>query len=528
MPGDDEKIVKEDPYPEMMQFFTEFQSFIEDLVKKYNLDTKYTFPNKSSNFDEDFHENLDYSDFESQNADENNNSEKSSYSSCKSKIVDFNSFNYLKERNLLEPFSIIVEAPILCGLFKDNDCTKKFLNIAYYSSTVICCRVSPSQKSEVIKKMKHFDKTAITLAIGDGGNDVSMIMEANIGIGIYGEEGMSAAQASDFSIGEFQILKRLLFIHGRINLFRISKMILYFFYKNFVFTLIQFYFAFFCLASGQTIFDDWYITCYNLVFTAFPLCVAAITDSDIDLNDIKMVKKNLALLYKENRDTHIIFSFVQFLVIIGKGIIISFSIYIHCCHHEILNTKGNYSSIWYLSLKTYICVLVIVTTNLLLKCSFIVHILLLSIGITTYLLFIIFLILNHYGFLFKFNSKASIFTSLSSQLLYLSAILIISFSFIFDYSFKLIDLFMSKSLSSKLILSNTLKQKKRKSSFAIEQTPIINFKQITKKRNSVEISRNFLVNRLPMIMENFNNQIETPKNINFLNQFHPSNKLENK
>jgi hypothetical protein len=181
-----------------------------------------------------------------------------------------------------------------------------------------------------------------------------------------------------------------------------------------------------------------------------------------------------------------------------------------------------------LSLKTYICVLVIVTTNLLLKCSFIVHILLLSIGITTYLLFIIFLILNHYGFLFKFNSKASIFTSLSSQLLYLSAILIISFSFIFDYSFKLIDLFMSKSLSSKLILSNTLKQKKRKSSFAIEQTPIINFKQITKKRNSVEISRNFLVNRLPMIMENFNNQIETPKNINFLNQFHPSNKLENK
>jgi magnesium-transporting ATPase (P-type) len=121
-------------------------------------------------------------------------------------------------------------------------------------------------------------------------------MEANIGIGIYGEEGLSAAQASDFSIGEFKILKRLLFIHGRINLFRISKMILYFFYKNFVFTLIQYYFAFFCLASGQTIFDDWYITCYNLVFTAFPLCVAAITDSDIDLNNIKKVKKNLALL----------------------------------------------------------------------------------------------------------------------------------------------------------------------------------------------------------------------------------------
>ena len=105
---------------------------------------------------------------------------------------------------------------------------------------MICCRVSPSQKSQVIKKMKGFDSNAITLAIGDGGNDVSMIMEANIGIGIHGEEGMSAVQASDFSIGEFQLLKRLLFIHGRVNLYRISKMILYFFFKNFVFRLLIF------------------------------------------------------------------------------------------------------------------------------------------------------------------------------------------------------------------------------------------------------------------------------------------------
>ena len=533
MPGDDENLVKEDPYPEMMQFFGEFQLFIEDLVKKYNLDTKYTFPNKyTSNYDEDNNDNLEYSDFESQNVDENGASEKSSYYSTKSKIVDFNSFNYLKERNLLEPFSIIVEAPILCGLFKDNDFTKKFMNIAYYSSTVICCRVSPSQKSEVIQKLKNFDKNAITLAIGDGGNDVSMIMEANIGIGIYGEEGMSAAQASDFSIGEFQILKRLLFIHGRINLFRISKMILYFFYKNFVFTLIQYYFAFFCLASGQTIFDDWYITCYNLIFTAFPLCIAAITDSDIDLSDIKVVKKNLALLYRENRDTHIIFSFGQFLLIIGKGIIISFSIYVNCCLHEILNRKGYYSSIWYLSLKSYICVLIVVTTHLLLKCSIIVHILLLSIGVTTYLLFFIFLILNHYGFLFEFNSKASIFTSLSSPLLYLSATLVVSFSFIFDYSFKLIDLFMSKSLSSKLLLSMIImKSKKRKSSFVLDSNPITKFQELAKKRKSVEIPRNFLFNKIPKILEQLNNQNQnqnqTPKNSDIL-QLKSSKKMDDK
>lgn len=55
--------------------------------------------------------------------------------------------------------------------------------------------------------------------------------------------------------------------------------------------MIQFYFSFICLASGQTIIDDWYITCYNLIFTALPLCVRAITDSDIDLDDIRHTKK---------------------------------------------------------------------------------------------------------------------------------------------------------------------------------------------------------------------------------------------
>ena len=165
-----------------------------------------------------------------------------------------------------------------------------------------------------------------------------------------------------------------------------------------------------------------------------------------------------------------------------------------------------------------------VTTNLLIRCSFIVYILLLSIAVTTYLLFIIFLILNHYGFLFEFNSKASIFTSLSSPLLYLSVMLVTSFSFLFDYTFKLIDLLMSKSLSSRLTIIRTIKQKKRKSSFVLGSKPYTRL-NLTKKRNSVEVSRNFLVNKLPMMMEQFN-QIKTPKNANF-NKFQSTKMIEN-
>ena len=516
MPGDDENVVKDDPYPEMIHFFTEFQEFLDELIKKYNLDTKYNLQKKYTIFDrnEEFNE-AENSEYDSHN-DNENVSDKSSYSS-KSKIVDFSTFNYLKEKNILEPFSIIIEAPILCGLFKDEEWTKNFLHIAYYSNTVICCRVSPSQKSQVIQKMKEFDRSAVTLAIGDGGNDVSMIMEANIGIGIYGEEGMSAVQASDFAIGEFKLLKRLLFIHGRVNLYRISKMILYFFYKNFVFTLNQFYFSFLSLASGQTFVDDWYITCYNLIFTALPLCITAVTDSDIDLNNSKVIKKNLALLYRENRDNHKIFSFKGFILTITKGMITSFIIFLNCCFKEILNIKGSYSCIWYLSLKNYICVLIVVSLNLIIQSSFIVYLQLLSIGITTFLLFMIFLILNHYGFLFEFNSKASIFPSLTSPLLYFTIILISSLSFIFDYTFKLVNLLINKSLSSWIFINKARKSKKL--SFNINKVHSYKlFRKISKsqKRYSVpfqEVSRNFLLQRAPLFLNKINmDQSSTPKN----------------
>ena len=459
MPGDDEDIVKNDPYPEMLQFLGEFQEFIDDLVRKYNLDTKYTRKYMYGNQDEinnvdddnDYNleilSNLNYSHYQ--------NDYKSS-SSMSSKVLDLEVFKYLKEKEILEPYSIIIEAPILCGLFKDEEWTSNFLNIAYYSRSVICCRVSPSQKSEVIQKMKNFDKNAVTLAIGDGGNDVSMIMEANIGIGIYGEEGLSAAQSSDFAIGEFKLLQRLLFIHGRINLYRTSNMILYFFYKNFVFTLLQFFFSFFSLASGQTLIDDWYITCYNLIFTAFPLFVSATTDSDIDLNDEKEKKRNFALLYKENRDTYRIFSFSEFSKKLIKGIFVSLVIFGFCLINEIL-VKGRNYSIWYLSLKCYISTLIIVSINLLMANNFIVYLLPLTIGITTFLLFIIFLNLNHYGLLFSFNSKASIFPSLTSLITYISLIIVCFVSIIVDYTLKLLKIYFNNSLSSRLILERANK-----------------------------------------------------------------------
>ncbi len=105
-----------------------------------------------------------------------------------------------------------------------------------------------------------------------------MILEAHIGIGLYGNEGMRAVQSGDYALGQFQFLWRLLMVHGRWSYLRNADLILYFFYKNLVFTLPQLFFGFINLYSGASIYDSWYISFYNLFFTSLPLMVKALFD----------------------------------------------------------------------------------------------------------------------------------------------------------------------------------------------------------------------------------------------------------
>lgn len=100
----------------------------------------------------------------------------------------------------------------------------------------------------------------VTLAIGDGANDVSMIQMAHIGVGISGQEGMQAVMSSDYAIAQFRFLQRLLLVHGRWSYQRVTKLILYSFYKNMVFALSQFWLSFYNGFSGQTMYDGWSIT----------------------------------------------------------------------------------------------------------------------------------------------------------------------------------------------------------------------------------------------------------------------------
>ncbi|XP_046487089.1 probable phospholipid-transporting ATPase IA isoform X4 [Neodiprion pinetum] len=152
---------------------------------------------------------------------------------------------------------------LLCDLRQD------FLDLCTSCKVVICCRVSPMQKAEVVDLVTTCTK-AVTLAIGDGANDVAMIQKAHVGVGISGVEGLQAACASDYSIAQFKFLKRLLFVHGAWNYSRMCKLILYSFYKNICLYVIELWFAIYSGWSGQILFERWSIGLYNVVFTAAP------------------------------------------------------------------------------------------------------------------------------------------------------------------------------------------------------------------------------------------------------------------
>lgn len=162
--------------------------------------------------------------------------------------------------------------------------------------SVICYRMSPFMKSKVVETMQKNTKK-ICLAIGDGANDVNMIQTANVGVGIIGREGRQAANNSDFAIPRFKHLKRLLAVHGRLSLVRLSGVIRYMFYKNIVFCLPHLWYFMFTYWSPTTLFDGWLLASYNLLWTLFPPGEYGFFEQDISV--LSMMK--YPVVYSEAR-----------------------------------------------------------------------------------------------------------------------------------------------------------------------------------------------------------------------------------
>ncbi|TFK02123.1 A disintegrin and metalloproteinase with thrombospondin motifs 10 [Platysternon megacephalum] len=199
----------------------------------------------------------------------------------------------------------------------DSSVEKAFVDLATSCQAVICCRVTPKQKALVVQLVKRH-RSAITLAIGDGANDVNMIKTADIGVGISGQEGMQAVQCSDYALAQFRYLQRLLLVHGRWSYLRICKFLRYFFYKTFAGMMVQIWFAFYSGFTAQPLYEGWFLALYNVFYTAYPVLSMGLMEQDVS------AEKSLQLpeLYKVGQRDEL-FNYRVFCVTLLHGTVTS-------------------------------------------------------------------------------------------------------------------------------------------------------------------------------------------------------------
>ncbi|EDQ92264.1 uncharacterized protein MONBRDRAFT_23245 [Monosiga brevicollis MX1] len=195
-----------------------------------------------------------------------------------------------------KPLALVVDGATLSYAMLDQN-SDAFLDLSLRCAVVVACRTAPLQKAQVVKLVKE-SIDVMTLAIGDGANDVSMIQMAHVGVGISGQEGMQAVMASDFAFGQFRFLTRLLLVHGHWSYDRIASLILYFFYKNSSLVFVIFFYQFFDGFTGQPHIEQMYLQTYNLLWTSLPPIVTGIFDQDVTEDALEA----FPMLYEQGRE----------------------------------------------------------------------------------------------------------------------------------------------------------------------------------------------------------------------------------
>ena len=235
-------------------------------------------------------------------------------------------------KKITSKFSLILEGQSINTCMEKGEAADLFWSLIQRSKSLICCRASPSQKSQIVDFVKK-RTDSVTLGIGDGGNDVNMIRAANVGIGIFGKEGYQAAYNSDFAISQFKYLKGLLFKEGRLTLSKNCYFLYHYFFKNFLFTISLFWFGAFSLFSGINYYDDYYTFAFNTFLTVILICITAILDEEFDYKFSSYDDKERQILftflpniYKEYRDS-IPFNLIKFFTIFFISYIFSFICY---------------------------------------------------------------------------------------------------------------------------------------------------------------------------------------------------------
>ncbi|TRY75598.1 hypothetical protein TCAL_01615, partial [Tigriopus californicus] len=191
-----------------------------------------------------------------------------------------------RKADLSGSFCLLVDGATLHHILPDMTFVAQFRDLAKLCTAVLCCRMSPLQKADVVKMMKQDDSCPVTAAVGDGANDVSMLQEAHVGLGITGREGRAATRASDFALTRFRHLERVFLVHGYWYYHRVCILVQYSFYKNVVAFTPQLFMAFFNSYSTESLYDSLSLTVYNIIYTSVPIFVFSLLEqhkSELDL-----------------------------------------------------------------------------------------------------------------------------------------------------------------------------------------------------------------------------------------------------
>lgn len=262
--------------------------------------------------------------------------------------------------------ALIIDGKSLTFALMEN-LASLFLDLAIDCASVICCRSSPKQKAMVARLVKmRTGKT--TLAIGDGANDVGMLLEADIGVGISGVEGMQAVMSSDFAIAQFRFLERLLLVHGHWCYRRIAMMICYFFYKNMTFGFTLFCFEAYASFSGQPAYNDWYLSFYNVFFTSLPVIALGVFDQDVSAH----LCLKFPLLHQEGVQ-NVLFSWFRILGWMLNGVCSSIIIFFFSTStilHQAFRSDGRVAGYDVLGVTMYTCVVWTVNCRIALALSY--------------------------------------------------------------------------------------------------------------------------------------------------------------
>ena len=228
---------------------------------------------------------------------------------------------------------VVIDGQTLGAVEKSEALSEKFYAIMILVDSVICCRASPAQKALLVRtvrsqlgRFKGRNRQGLTLAIGDGANDLAMIQASHVGIGISGKEGLQAARVADYAIAQFRFLQRLLLVHGRWNYVRTAKFILCTFWKEMFFYLPQAAYQRYNGYTGTSLYEATSLTVFNTLFTSLCTICMGIWEQDLSAETLLAVPE--LYVYGQRNMGLNFWKYVRWMVLAAtEGVIVWFSVW---------------------------------------------------------------------------------------------------------------------------------------------------------------------------------------------------------